>query len=234
MAPVDVLCVGQDDQMVAWSRSIRCCIPVPGFDSSTVVVGTEVPVATVDCSVSCCLVVGCTSWSCSFGTLLSSAQQVCPHSLDTDRSAARPWVVGCIVVVGVHKFDYNFVSGRMVLAGGAGAAAGGGHHNGALAASGRERAHLTIASSFVCSDPLILLELAWDHACLTSAEKKRWVSTRANGRLGLSKGNVSSSVVWSVRAGKNFVGVLARRVSSSSWERGIPPIARQPESIINV
>ena len=70
----------------------------------------------------------------------------------------------------------------MVLAGGAGAGAGGGHRTVGLAASGR--AYLTIASNFFCFDPLILLELAWDHACLTSAEKKRWVSTRANGRLG--------------------------------------------------
>ena len=64
------------------------------------------------------------------------------------------------------------------------------------------------------------LDLAWD--CLGSClfdiwrTKKRWVGTRMNGRSGVSIGNVSSSVVWSERAGKNFVGVLARRVSPSS------------------
>ena len=80
-----------------------------------------VPMSTVSCSVAYCPV-DSTSCYCSVGTLLSSAQQVCPHSLDTDRSAARPWVVGCIVEVVVHRFGCNFEFDRIVLADEEGAA----------------------------------------------------------------------------------------------------------------
>ena len=125
------------------------------------------------CSVACCSV-GSTSCYCSVGTLLSSAQQVCPHSLGTDRSAVRPWVVGCIVEVVVHKFGCNYEFDRIVLAGEVGAA-GVSRRNEVWA--GVAMAHLTMPSNFFDCHLLILLGIVLDHACLTSGAQKNagWV-----------------------------------------------------------
>ena len=90
-----VLDVGLVAQPVVHSQSIQR-FPVLGHDSSTEVVGTEVPTSTVSCSVACCSV---DSTSCyrSVGTLLSSAQQVVPSGLGTKRTALRPeGVVGTV------------------------------------------------------------------------------------------------------------------------------------------
>ena len=167
MVLVVVLDVGLVAQPVGHSQSIQR-FPVLGHDSSTEVVGTDNPVSTASCSVVCCSV-DSTSCYCSVGTLLSSAQQVCPHSLDTDRSAARPWVVGCIVEVLVHRFGCNFEFERIVLADEEGAAGDGLQSD---VGAGVAMAHLMMSSNFFDCHPLILLGIVLDHACLTSGAQK--------------------------------------------------------------
>jgi len=89
--------------------------------------------------------------------------------LDTDRSAARPWVVGCIVEVVVHRFGCNFEFDRIVLADEEGAAGDALQND---AGGGVAMAHLMMSSNFFDSNLLILLGIVLDPACLTSGAQK--------------------------------------------------------------